>query len=114
MQSRQIKSRLMLPVLVFCGLQTACVTRGRDFSTDLSWVKKGQTTQTDVTRLLGEPTAIGNTGGVPTWTYGFYDYRLFGDSDTKELKFYWTGDKVQDFSFNSSFPQDRKRLMFGK
>jgi hypothetical protein len=114
MQSRQIKSRLMLPALIFCGLQTACVTRGRDFSSDLSWVKKGQTTQIDVTRLLGEPTAIGNTGGIPTWTYGFYDYRLFGDSDTKELKFYWNGDKVQDFSFNSSFPQDRKRLMFGK
>jgi hypothetical protein len=114
MQFRQIKSRLMLPVLVLCGLQTACVTRGRDFSSDLSWVKKGATTQSDVTRLLGEPTAIGNTGGIPTWTYGFYDYRLFGDSDTKELKFYWSGDKVQDFSFSSSFPQDRKRLMYGK
>jgi len=114
MQSRQMKSRLMLSVLVFCGLQTACVTRGRDFSSDLSWVKKGQTSQVDVTRLLGEPTSIGNTGGVPVWTYGYYDYRLFGDSDTKEIKFYWNGDKIQDYSFNSSFPQDRKRLMLGK
>ena len=114
MQSRQMKSRLMLSVLVFGSLQTACITRGRDFSSDLGWVKKGQTTQVDVTRLLGEPTAIGNTGGVPTWTFGYYDYRLFGDSDTKELKFYWNGDKVQDFSFNSSFPTDRKRLLQGK
>jgi hypothetical protein len=114
MQSRQIKSRLMLTLLAVWSLQTGCVTRGRDFSSDLSWIKKNQTSQTDVTRVLGEPTAIGNTGGIPTWTYGFYDYRLFGNSDTKELKFYWNGDKVQDFSFNSSFPQDRKRLMLGK
>jgi hypothetical protein len=104
----------MLTLLAVVSLQTACVTRGRDFSSDLSWIKKGQTSQIDVTRVLGEPTAIGNTGGIPTWTYGFYDYRLFGNSDTKELKFYWNGDKVQDFSFNSSFPQDRKRLMLGK
>lgn len=114
MQCRLSNRRLMLSVLIACGLQTACVTRGRDFSSDLSWIKKGQTTQSDVSRLLGEPTAVGNTGGVPTWTFGFYDYRLFGDSDTKELKFYWNADKVQDFSFNSSFPQDRKRLMHGK
>lgn len=114
MQGRQNNSRVMLSVLVFCGLHTACVTRGRDFSSDLAWVKKGQTTQSDVTRLLGTPTAVGNTGGVSTWTYGFYDYRLFGDSDTKELKLYWNGDKVQDWSFNSSFQQDRQRLLFGK
>jgi hypothetical protein len=114
MHSRQMKSLLTLSILAFCGLQTACVTRGRDFSSDLSWVKKGQTNQGEVTRLLGQPTAVGNTGGVPTWTYGYYDYRLFGDSDTKELKFYWNGEKVQDFSFNSSFPQDRQRYLLGK
>ncbi len=111
MQSRRLKSLLFLSILTVFALQTACVTRGRDFSSDLSWVKKNQTTQTDVSRLLGAPTAVGNTGGIPTWTYGFYDYRLFGESETKELKFYWNGEKLQDFSFNSSFPQDRQRLM---
>lgn len=114
MLSRHMKSLLILPVLVICSFQTACVTRGRDFSSDLSWIRKGQTTQADVTRLLGEPVSTGNTGGVPTWTYQYGNYRAFGETDTKELKFYWTGDKVQDFSFNSSFPQDRKRMMLGK
>lgn len=114
MQSRPTMNRAVLSILAVCGLQTACVSRGRDYSSDLGWIKKGTTTQSDVTRFLGQPTAVGNTGGVSTWTYGYYDYRLFGDSDTKELKFYWTGDKVQDFSFNSSFPQDRQRLLIGK
>lgn len=113
MLSRLKMHRNLLPFLVLISFPMACVTRGRDFSSDLGWVKKGQTTQTDVSRLLGAPTAVGNTGGTPTWTYGYYDYRLFGESETKELKFYWSGEKVQDYSFNSSFPQDRQRLMLG-
>lgn len=91
-------------------LVSACVTRGKDFSSDLSWIRKNQTTQAEVQRLLGAPTAVGNSGGTPTWTYGFYNYRLFGESATKELKLYWTPDyKVSDFSFNSSMAEDKRR-----
>ncbi|MBC7531934.1 MAG: hypothetical protein H7318_10180 [Oligoflexus sp.] len=93
-------------------IQVGCVTRGQDFSSDINWVQKSKTTQPEVEKYLGAPTSVGNSGGVPTWTYGYYDYRLFGDSKTKELKFYWGPDsKVQDFSFNSSFPEDRRRLI---
>ncbi len=103
---------------LFCGafslliLQTACVTRGHDFSSDLGWIKKNQTTQAEVQKYLGSPNSVGNAGGIATWTYGYYNYRLFGDSATKELKFFWTSDyKVQDYSFNSSLPEDRRRLL---
>ncbi len=107
--------KLCTLTVLLSGLQTACVTRGREFSSDLSWVKKNQTTQTDVNRVLGAPVSVGNTGGVLTWTYGFYEYRLFGESETKELKFYWNNEqRVQDFSFNSSFPEDRQRLMLAR
>ncbi len=93
-------------------VQVGCVTRGQDFSSDISWIQKGKTTQTDVEKYLGSPASVGSSGGVATWTYGYYDYRLFGESKTKELKFYWAPDtKVQDFSFNSSFPEDRRRLI---
>ncbi len=92
-------------------VQVGCVTRGADFSSDISWVAKGKTSQADVEKYLGAPNSVGNSGGTPTWTYGYYDYRLFGDSKTKELKFYWQDSKVQDFSFNSSFPEDRRRLI---
>jgi hypothetical protein len=91
--------------------QAGCVTRGADFSSDISWVQKGKTTQSEVEKYLGAPNSVGNSGGTPTWTYGYYDYRLFDDSKTKELKFYWKDSRVEDFSFNSSFPEDRRRLI---
>ena len=107
-----MKHLLLASSVLVSLLQVACVTRGQDFSSDISWVQKNKTTQTDVEKYLGAPTSVGNSGGTATWTYGYYDYRLFGESKTKELKFYWTTDyKVQDFSFNSSFPEDRRRLV---
>ncbi len=110
---QKIISRCVLAATVSLALiQVGCVTRGQDFSSDINWVQKGKTTQPDVEKYLGAPTSVGSSGGIPTWTYGYYDYRLFGESKTKELKFYWGSDlKVQDFSFNSSFPEDRRRLI---
>ncbi len=105
----KLTGRLFLTMMttVFLG---GCVTRGKDFSSDLSWLRKNQTSQSEVQRLLGAPTAVGSSGGTPTWTYGFYNYRVFGESATKELKLYWTPDyKVGDFSFNSSMPEDKRR-----
>lgn len=105
-----------------CGLglsislaSTACVTHGRNFSSDLSWLKKEQTTQADVQRNLGAPEAIGNSGGTATWIYRYNNYRLIGESATKELKIYWTpAFKVADYSFNSSWPEDRRRSLEGQ
>ena len=103
----------LLAALAFLILTAACVTRGHDFSSDISWIKPKRTTQADVTAILGAPERVGNSGGTPTWTYGYYDWSLFGDSDTKELKFYFNDDKtVKDFAFNSSFPEDRKKDMY--
>jgi hypothetical protein len=95
-----------------CGVGLAlslasCVTVGKDFKSDTTWIKEGHTKQNDVTLILGEPRSVGNASGSPTWTYGYYQYKLFGDSCTKELKFYWKKDgTVDQFSFNSSFPDD--------
>jgi hypothetical protein len=64
----------------------------------------------DVEMVLGEPTSVGNSSGVSTWTYGYYSYRLIGESSVKELKFYWSPEKtVRSFSFNSSFPDDVRK-----
>ncbi|RZA11110.1 MAG: hypothetical protein EOP10_33620 [Proteobacteria bacterium] len=109
---RKILTRCVMGAALGLSLvQVGCVTRGADFSSDISWVQKGKTTQSEVEKYLGAPNSVGNSGGTPTWTYGVYDYRLFGDSKTKELKFYWKDSKVEDFSFNSSFPEDRRRLI---
>lgn len=98
-------------VFGFACFLTSCVTRGLNFSSDYSWLKKGTTTKEDVFKVLGEPYLTGNTGGKQTWTYGFYKMRLFGASNTKELKIYWEDGKLDTYSFNSSFPEDKRKAM---
>ncbi|MGE0172972.1 MAG: hypothetical protein AB7T49_09310 [Oligoflexales bacterium] len=91
-------------------LLVGCVTRGRDFPSDLNWIKVKQTSQSDVASTMGEPYEVGSSSGTPTWTYGYYKFQLFGESYTKELKFYWDPEsKIRDYSFTSSFPKDRQR-----
>ena len=86
---------------------SSCVTSGREFPSRLDWVQKGKTRQSDVKMVLGDPQFVGSSDGTPAWTYGYYKYRLFSPSYTKEIKFYWNNDKtIQSWSFNSSFPDD--------
>ena len=88
---------------------SSCVTQGRDFYSQLDWVKKGKTRQSDVKLVLGDPQFVGSNDGTPAWTYGYYKYRLFSPSHTKEVKFYWNTDQtLQSWSFNSSFPDDTR------
>ncbi|MBP9707782.1 MAG: outer membrane protein assembly factor BamE [Oligoflexales bacterium] len=98
----------ILALLAFVSV-SGCVTNGQYFPSDLSWIKSDETTQQNVRSILGAPHSVGSSGGTPTWTYGYYVYKLFGTSRTKELKFYWHPDaRVKTYSFNSSFPDDTK------
>ncbi len=91
--------------VVFYG--SSCATRGTSFPSDISWIEKTVTKKEDVKNLLGVPFQVGYASGKPTWIYGYYQYRLFGASHTKELKFYWNRDgTVSNFAFTSSFPDD--------
>lgn len=86
-----------------------CMSTGTNFPSDISWVKKDETKQSDVSMVLGKPFSVGSSGGIPTWTYAYYTYSLFGGNYYKELKLYWGNDKaVKHFSFSSSFPDDVK------
>ena len=87
-----------------------CVTEGHDFRSDVAWIKANKTSMQDVQLLLRDPYSVGNSGGRPTWTYGYYKYKLIGASHQKELKFYWNPDgTVSTYSFTSSFPDDTGR-----
>ncbi len=110
---KQIPSLRPLGLLLsLCFLAASCATDGKYFKSEISWIKEGQTTQDQALSMLGEPYSIGNSSGSPTWTYGYYRYRLIGKSYTKELKFYWDeGKKVKSFSFNSSFPEDKAAVL---
>jgi len=88
---------------------SGCVTNGEDFPSDLEWVNMGATKKEDVRSLLGEPYSVGSSSGRQTWKYGFYRSKLLGKSMAKELKFYWDTDgTVKNFTFESSFPNDKK------
>lgn len=103
-------------LLVFTlGALSGCVTRGEDFATDLSWIAKKTTTKAEVYQMLGKPMFVGDSSGRPTWTYGFYNYRLIGASKIKELKFYWTeDDRVMHYSYKSTLPSAREQAYFKK
>ena len=86
-----------------------CATIGRDFdSTSLAWVKAGETARPEVLEKLGNPFRVGVDAGDPTWTYGFYKYRLIGTSATKDLVFRFGADgKVKSYTLNTSFPEEQ-------
>ena len=110
-----MKHKKFLRCTFFCLLLlvSSCFSLGHYFPSKLSWIKKSQTTKNDVKLVLGEPHAVGSSGGTVTWTYSFYEYNVLNQTYHKELRFYWNEDTtVKHYSFNSSFPQDRRSLEF--
>lgn len=93
-------------------LLAGCVTVGHNFdAVDLGWVKPGETTKAAILDKLGDPFRVGVDAGDPTWTYGYYKYRLMGGTVTKDLVFRFAADgKVKSFTLNTSFPQDKAAL----
>ena len=94
-------------LVLLIGMNVGCMTFGKQFQSNVEWIKKGETTQKDAYLVLGEPQEVGSSGGVPTWTYYFYRYKILGKDSRKEVKFYWDKDKtVSHFSFSTSFKKD--------
>jgi hypothetical protein len=88
-----------------------CIHVGRQFDSDnLSWIAKNQTTKIDMSARLGEPFRAGIDQGMLTWTYGYYDYRLIGQTYTKDLVVYFNPDgTVHSYTFSTSFPDEREQ-----
>ena len=104
-------SRLLIAISAGAIL-SGCATMGKDFdSTSLSWLKAGETAKKDVLVKLGDPFRVGMDSGDQTWTYGYYKYRVFGDSETKDLVIRYTADqKVKSYTLNTSFPDEKEAL----
>lgn len=106
MKSRILGSIIFVLLII---VPLACVTRGQNFSSDVSWVSVGKTTQSDVNKRLGVPFSVGNSSGLASWTYGYHKHNLFGESHNKELRLIWNKDgTVNSYSFNSSFQEDKQ------
>ncbi len=85
----------------------SCAKVGREFpDPEPQALRIGATTQAEVRVIFGEPWRTGIEDGDPTWTYGRYEYRLFGETTTKDLviRFDERG-VVRGYSFNRSNPE---------
>ncbi len=72
-------------------------------SSSVEKIRLNETTKDDIITMLGEPWRKGLEDGYVMWTYGHYTYRLFGDSDTKDLVVKFTKEgKVKSYTFNKT------------
>jgi hypothetical protein len=90
----------------------SCVTHGRYFPSDMTWIKLNKTNMKDVKIVLGEPDMIGVDNFYLTWTYHYYNKIIFKPHMIKKLKIYWNKDgSIKYFKFSSNFKKDIKRLV---
>ena len=65
---------------------SGCITLGKDFPvSNVSVIKIGQTTKNEIRKLFGSPWLSGIQNAELAWTYGNYDYSLFGKREAKDL-----------------------------
>ena len=65
---------------------SGCITMGKDFPVlNVSVIEIGQTTKIEIRKLFGSPWLSGIQNGKLAWTYGNYDYSLFGERKAKDL-----------------------------
>lgn len=87
---------------------SGCATVGAPFTfqgTDSIVV--GKTTQSDITERYGRPFRVGFENGKTKWTYGYYQYRLFSESETKDLTITFSPrGVVSDYTYSSSNPEE--------
>ena len=94
------------------AIAVGCAHIGRSFdATALSWLHPGVTTQEEVRQKLGEPWRAGIDAGDRTWTYGYYEYRVFGESNNKDLVLRFTpAGKLISYTVSTTFPEERAEL----
>jgi hypothetical protein len=93
---------------------TSCLTVGEPFSSSVSWIKPHKTTKAEVERVFGQPFRTGYDSGLMTYSYGYYKYSAFEDSQTKDLTIRFDNQGiVESYTFSSSFPDDKKVIQSG-
>jgi len=98
----------MISFLAVILVATGCANMGRDFADRrVLDIQIGKTTQDDLRDMFGSPWRVGIEDGKTTWTYGRYQYRLIGDSKTKDLVIHFNKDNiVSSYVFNTTDHQE--------
>ena len=83
---------------------SGCITLGKDFpEANVSSIAIGVTAKNEVRKLFGSPWLSGVQDGHPAWTYGSYDYSLFGERKAKDLVVQFDDyGKVSSFTFSTT------------
>ena len=98
-----------LALLLGCLLvNTACLTVGSEFTSEVTWIQKDVTKKSEVEKKIGAPFRTGYDTGLLTYTYGYYRYSVFRPTRTKDLTVRFnTNGTVNSYSFASSFDEDK-------
>ena len=104
-----MKRCITLAAVALLLLVTAsCATIGRQFPKEtVPRIKTGTTTMQEVKEMFGSPWRTGLDSGQKTWTYGYYKYRLLGETTTSDLvvRFNERG-IVESYTYNTSEPDE--------
>lgn len=100
-----------LAAVLATSLLPSCATIGHDFPVaPVQQIVIGETKQEDVQRLFGNPWRTGVEDGRTTWTYGYYRYKAFGRSRSRDLVVRFNDrNVVSSYTFNSTEPEDNKK-----
>ena len=102
-----LKSTYVLQLILISTMMmfvSGCITLGKDFpEANVSTISIGVTTKNEIRRLFGPPWLSGIKDGQPAWTYGSYDYSLFGERKAKDLVVQFDDKgKVSSFTFSTT------------
>lgn len=85
----------MVCLLAVLLIAVGCANMGKNFPDHrVTDIQIGVTTQDDLRDMFGSPWRVGIEDGKTTWTYGRYQYRLIGESKTKDLVIHFNDDNV--------------------
>ena len=97
-----------VPALILISMMiifvSGCITLGKEFpEANVSSITIGLTTKNEVRKLFGSPWLSGVQDGKLAWTYGSYDYSLFGERKAKDLVVQFNDQgKVSSFTYSTT------------
>ena len=105
--AKPIKSNYVLALILIAMMimfVSGCITLGKDFpEANVSSITIGVTTKNEIRKFFGSPWLSGVQDGQPAWTYGSYDYSLFGERKAKDLVVQFDNKaKVLSFTFSTT------------
>ncbi|MBF0314572.1 MAG: outer membrane protein assembly factor BamE [Oligoflexia bacterium] len=105
--------KVSIMALLISTLFSSCATVGKNFEYNRSReLELGKTSKSDVLKLYGSPFRVGINSGALQWSYNYYTYNAFSDTQTKDLVILFDNDgKVKHYEYNSSYEEDKVKML---